>query len=108
MISLFEKMMNVELRVLSISLDVGECRLMTGVLFQKKNATMNELLSQISCPMLLLWGDLDPWMGPSKCDQIKRLYPKASMVRLQAGHCPHDEVPEQVNGALLNFMKSVN
>ncbi|XP_024369572.1 uncharacterized protein [Physcomitrium patens] len=81
-------------------------RLMTRVLFKQTNQTINKLLSQLSCPMLLLWGDLDPWMGSSKCDMIKNLYPKASMVRLQAGHCPHDEMPEQVNKALLDFANS--
>lgn len=30
-------------------------------------------------PMLLLWGDLDPWMGPSECDEIKNLYPRVSI-----------------------------
>jgi len=57
----------------------------------------------LSYPMLLVWGDLDPWMGPSKCDQLKELYLKATMVRLQAGHCSHDEVPEQANKVLLDF-----
>ncbi|KAG0581452.1 hypothetical protein KC19_4G253000 [Ceratodon purpureus] len=82
-------------------------RLMTQVLFKRSNQTINKLVTQISCPVLLLWGDLDPWMGPSKCDQFKKLYPKATIVRLQAGHCPHDEVPEQVNKALLDFANSV-
>lgn len=82
-------------------------RLMTRVLFKRSNRTINKLVSQLKCPVLLLWGDLDPWMGPSKCDQIKSLYPRATIVRLQAGHCPHDEVPEQVNKALLEFANSV-
>ena len=80
---------------------------MTRVLLKRSNQTINKLVAQLSCPMLLLWGDLDPWMGPSKCDQIKNLYPRATIVRLQAGHCPHDEVPEQVNKALLEFANTV-
>jgi len=82
-------------------------RLMTRVLLKRSNQTIDKLVSQLSCPMLLLWGDLDPWMGPSKCDQFKKLYPKATVVRLQAGHCPHDEAPEQVNKALLDFANSI-
>lgn len=27
------------------------------------------------------------------------------VIKLTAGHCPHDEVPEQVNAALLAFME---
>jgi len=83
-------------------------RIMTQVLFKRSDQTVNQLVRRLSCPMLLLWGDLDPWMGPSKCDQFKALYPKATMVRLHAGHCPHDEVPEQANKALLDFANSVN
>jgi hypothetical protein len=31
----------------------------------------------------------------------------AEVVELQAGHCPHDEVPEQVNAALLEWVQRV-
>jgi pimeloyl-ACP methyl ester carboxylesterase len=82
-------------------------RLMTQLVFKSSNLTINQLLDQLSCPLLLLWGDLDPWMGPSKCEQMKKLYPQAEMVHLQAGHCPHDEAPAQVNTALRSFANSV-
>jgi pimeloyl-ACP methyl ester carboxylesterase len=80
---------------------------MTQLVFKSSNLTINQLLDQLSCPLLLLWGDLDPWMGPSKCEQMKKLYPQAEMVHLQAGHCPHDEAPAQVNTALRSFANSV-
>lgn len=82
-------------------------RLMAGYLFQPSDLTLNRLLAKLSCPLLLLWGDLDPWMGASKVDKIKSLYPQSSVVRLQAGHCPHDEAPELVNDALINWMSSL-
>mgnify|MGYP002775916814 CR=1 FL=1 len=81
-------------------------RLMSGYLFQPSELTLNKLLAKLSCPLLLLWGDLDPWMGASKADKIKLLYPQSSIVRLQAGHCPHDEAPELVNNALIEWISS--
>ena len=80
---------------------------MSGYLFQPSELTLNKLLAKVSCPLLLLWGDLDPWMGASKADKIKLLYPQSSIVRLQAGHCPHDEVPELVNKALIEWISSI-
>jgi pimeloyl-ACP methyl ester carboxylesterase len=42
---------------------------------------VDALLKQISVPMLLLWGDLDPWIVPSRAAKIMALYPRwASMV----------------------------
>ncbi|CAN6563186.1 unnamed protein product [Malus baccata var. baccata] len=29
--------------------------------------------SKMSCPLLLVWGDLDPWVGPAKANTIKAL-----------------------------------
>lgn len=68
--------------------------------------TLNRLLEQIKCPLLLLWGFNDPWMGATKADKIMELYPSAKLVRLDAGHCPHDELPEQSNEALIDWVKS--
>jgi hypothetical protein len=35
------------------------------------------------------------------------LYPAADRVDLNAGHCPHDEVPDEVNNAILKFVQTV-
>ena len=74
----------------------------------QRKYTLDSLLSQLSCPLLLLWGDLDPWVGPTKAIKIKEFYPNTTVVNLQAGHCPHDEVPELVNSALLEWLSSLN
>ncbi|KAK6125664.1 hypothetical protein DH2020_040590 [Rehmannia glutinosa] len=50
---------------------------------------------------------LDPWVGPAKALRIKEFYPQTSIVNLQAGHCPHDEVPELVNKALLDWLPTL-
>ncbi|KNA06238.1 hypothetical protein SOVF_182460 [Spinacia oleracea] len=74
----------------------------------ERKYTLDSLLSKLSCPLLLIWGDLDPWVGPNKAKQIKEFYPSTTVVNLQAGHCPHDEVPELVNTALLDWLSNLN
>ena len=80
---------------------------MTGFMLNPSKYTLDSVLSELSCPLLLLWGDLDPWVGPAKADRIKKFYPKTTLVNLQAGHCPHDEIPEPVNRALLDWLSTL-
>ncbi|GAA0149353.1 hypothetical protein Leryth_002525 [Lithospermum erythrorhizon] len=82
-------------------------RLMTRFISNQRKYTLNSVLSKLSSPLLLIWGDLDPWVGPAKAMSIKAFYPNTSVVNLQAGHCPHDEVPEKVNEALLDWLSTV-
>jgi pimeloyl-ACP methyl ester carboxylesterase len=57
-----------------------------------------DLLPQLSCPALVLWGTKDPWepieLGWefAQYDKVEHFIPLEG-----AGHCPQDEVPEQVN-----------
>ncbi|CAM9670489.1 unnamed protein product [Chrysoparadoxa australica] len=69
--------------------------------------TVNTLLKDFESPLLLLWGEKDPWIGPNTASSIMGLYPSAQKVSLDAGHCPHDEIPEQVNTALLKWLKEI-
>ncbi|KAM7250796.1 hypothetical protein ACFE04_022679 [Oxalis oulophora] len=82
-------------------------RLMTRFMTNQSKYTLDSVLSKLSIPLLLVWGDLDPWVGPAKANQIKAFYPNTTVVNLQAGHCPHDEVPELVNKALLDWLPTV-
>eukprot|EP00262_Sarcandra_glabra_P011141 TRINITY_DN26863_c0_g1_i1.p1 TRINITY_DN26863_c0_g1~~TRINITY_DN26863_c0_g1_i1.p1 ORF type:complete len:375 (+),score=50.53 TRINITY_DN26863_c0_g1_i1:143-1267(+) len=82
-------------------------RLMTRFMLNQTQYTLDSVLCKLSCPLLLLWGDLDPWVGPAKANRIKEFYPNTSLVNLQAGHCPHDEVPELANRALFDWLSSL-
>jgi pimeloyl-ACP methyl ester carboxylesterase len=55
---------------------------------------------------LLLWGIRDPWINAAgRRAAFQRHAPAATTeVVLEAGHCPHDEVPDQVNAALLEWI----
>jgi len=57
----------------------------------------------------LLWGSKDPWMNtPKKRNLYKKYTPEnTTEVILNAGHCPHDEIPEEVNNHLVNWLSSL-
>jgi pimeloyl-ACP methyl ester carboxylesterase len=75
-------------------------RVITG-----SGSSINRLLKKIDdVPLLLLWGDNDPWIRPATADRVMSLYPRAERIRLPAGHCPHDDTPELVNEALLAWL----
>lgn len=65
------------------------------------NYLINELYGG---PVLVLQGALDPLNdAQSRARQITDACPTAQCVLLQAGHCPHDEVPDLVNAELERF-----
>jgi pimeloyl-ACP methyl ester carboxylesterase len=64
----------------------------------------DDLLENLDCPLLLCWGEYDPWIRPAAADKIQALKPSCTRVSIEAGHCPHDESPEAVNNAIRDFM----
>jgi pimeloyl-ACP methyl ester carboxylesterase len=63
------------------------------------------LLRQLKCPLLLLWGEADPWMNAKeRSGKFRQYYPQLQEYFLRAGHCPHDEVPGQVNSLLRDWV----
>eukprot|EP00535_Pseudo-nitzschia_heimii_P007852 CAMPEP_0197174068 /NCGR_PEP_ID=MMETSP1423-20130617/753_1 /TAXON_ID=476441 /ORGANISM="Pseudo-nitzschia heimii, Strain UNC1101" /LENGTH=359 /DNA_ID=CAMNT_0042622963 /DNA_START=68 /DNA_END=1147 /DNA_ORIENTATION=+ len=67
----------------------------------------DDLLERTDCPILLCWGESDPWIVSATADRIQRLKPSCERVSIDAGHCPHDEQPEAVNDAIRDFMLSL-
>jgi pimeloyl-ACP methyl ester carboxylesterase len=69
---------------------------------------VDDLLEQVEAPILLCWGEFDPWIRPEAADKILKLKPGAIRVSIEAGHCPHDEAPDAVNTSIRNFMRRVS
>lgn len=65
-----------------------------------------ELLPQLQCPAIILWGEEDPWepieLGRdfAKFPTVEKFIPLESL-----GHCPQDEAPELVNPILQEWIK---
>lgn len=82
---------------------------------------VDDILKTLECPLLLAWGESDPWIVSARADQMEMLHAKfhgdnvggengsrwIKRVSIDAGHCPHDEAPEAVNDAILGFMEEV-
>ena len=70
---------------------------------------LDELFKKLTSPLLLLWGSKDPWMNtPKKRDLYKKFTPEnTTEIILDAGHCPHDEVPELVNKNILDWLEKL-
>ena len=69
---------------------------------------VDDLLERLEAPLALVWGEYDPWIRPQAADKIQALYPAAQRMSIDAGHCPHDEAPDEVNKALRDFLEQVN
>ena len=79
-------------------------------------AYVDDILQSMSCPVLLCWGEQDPWIKSATADRMERLHASfhdgssgrwMKRISIDAGHCPHDENPDDVNKAILEFVKEV-
>ena len=88
------------------SLDPGAFGVFRTVFDIPRGQPLDELFAQLTCPLLLIWGIRDPWINAAgRRAAFQRHAPAATTeVVLEAGHCPHDEVPDPVNAALLEWM----
>ena len=72
---------------------------------------IDELVEELKVPLLLLWGESDPWIVSKLGDKLeacaKGLGKDVKRVSVNAGHCPQDEEPEGVNTALLEFAREL-
>lgn len=67
--------------------------------------SVKAILPTLNIPILLLWGRQDRMIPPQLARQFAELNPNLELVELEnAGHCPHDECPDQVNAILLNWL----
>ena len=91
------------------SCDPGAFGVFRTVFDIPRGQPLDELFAELSAPLLLLWGIRDPWINAAgRRASFQRHAPQATTeVVLEAGHCPHDEVPAQVNAALLEWLQQL-
>ena len=90
------------------SLDPGAFGVFRTVFDIPRGQPLDQLFARLACPLLLVWGIRDPWINAAgRRAAFQRYAPAATReVVLEAGHCPHDEVPDQVNTALLEWLEA--
>ncbi len=93
------------------SCDPGAQKVFASVLTAPAGKTPGELLENLSLPLLVTWGDKDPWTPVAGAKIYQDLANSNPDVQFQiipnAGHCPHDENPEVVNAQILNWLASL-
>lgn len=83
------------------SQDAGAADVFLAFVTYSQGPLAEELLPQVQCPVLILWGEADPW-EPMALGQAWANYPTVEdFIPLPGvGHCPQDEAPELVNPLL--------
>ena len=91
------------------SCDVGAAAVFNSVFKTPQGEKVDVLLSQMTCPLLILWGEKDPWIkARDRGNKFREYYPQLKEYYLDAGHCPHDEIPEQVNTLISEWVSSIS
>ena len=61
----------------------------------------------IDCPVLVIWGDRDRYLGRELADPPRRFVPNARVVHVpEANHWVQNVAPAEVNALLLDFVRS--
>jgi pimeloyl-ACP methyl ester carboxylesterase len=90
------------------SCDVGAAQVFGAVFKNPQGEKIDTLLAQLQHPLLLLWGEADPWMRSSdRGAKFRQHYPTLTEYYLKAGHCPHDEIPDQVNQLIRDWLRNL-
>ncbi|KAL4435621.1 hypothetical protein ABPG77_002584 [Micractinium sp. CCAP 211/92] len=86
--------------------DPGALGVFRSVFYLPPPRALNYLVAdKFGGPALVLQGIKDPLNNAKlRAQELRRFCPNVEVVELDAGHCPHDEVPELVNSHLLRFI----
>ena len=66
-----------------------------------------DLFEKIKIPIQLIWGDKDPWESLDEAIFWKEKFQNIKSLDIikGAGHCPHDEKPEETNNLICKFIQ---
>ncbi|KAK6146284.1 hypothetical protein DH2020_020153 [Rehmannia glutinosa] len=91
--------------ILDPGLDPGAADVFLEFICYSEGPLPEELLPQVKCPVLVVWGDKDPWepidlgMAYAEFDSVEDF-----VVLPNVGHCPQDEAPHLVNSLVTSFV----
>ncbi|MCM0590047.1 MAG: alpha/beta fold hydrolase [Gloeotrichia echinulata CP02] len=89
--------------------DKGAIDVFVSVFSTPQGEKVDVLLQQLTCPLLMLWGEADPWMNcRERSQKFRQYYPQLQEYFLGAGHCPHDEIPDQVNSLVRDWVLKIH
>ncbi|MCU0549015.1 MAG: alpha/beta fold hydrolase [Leptolyngbya sp. Prado105] len=85
----------------------GAQRVFASVLMAPPGPKPTELLPKIQSPLLVIWGEADPWTpisGSKIYQSLVHTQPVKFVSIPNTGHCPHDERPEIVNDLIIQWL----
>ncbi|MDX2216958.1 MAG: alpha/beta fold hydrolase [Oculatellaceae cyanobacterium bins.114] len=91
------------------SCDPGAQKVFASILTAPPGPSPAELLPRVQQPLLVLWGDADPWTpiaGATVYSNLAKTEPDRVQFKIipNAGHCPHDECPQLVNQLIIEWL----
>lgn len=87
------------------SCDPGAAQVFASVFKTPQGEAVDHLLERLQSPLLVLWGEHDPWMkARERGEKFRQFYPSLTEHYLNSGHCPHDDTPELVNPLLQTWL----
>ncbi|NJR66268.1 MAG: alpha/beta fold hydrolase [Leptolyngbyaceae cyanobacterium CRU_2_3] len=91
------------------SCDPGAQKVFASILTAPPGPRTEELLPRITQPLLVLWGEADPWTPITGSKAYQALVEQGKPVTFvpipNTGHCPHDERPAVVNAEILKWLE---
>jgi pimeloyl-ACP methyl ester carboxylesterase len=82
------------------------CAILKAMTSAQFGPSVKAVLPTLKLPMLLIWGQQDRMVPPVFADHFASYNPNLQLLKLDnAGHCPHDECPEEVNQAILDWIE---
>lgn len=92
--------------ILTPGLEPGAVKVFLDFLSYSGGPLPEELLPKITVPVLIGWGDQDPWEPIELGRAYSQFESVEDFVTLPgAGHCPMDEAPHLVNPLIVNFVE---
>ncbi|KAL0358446.1 UNVERIFIED_CONTAM: putative aminoacrylate hydrolase RutD [Sesamum angustifolium] len=91
--------------ILEPGLDPGAADVFLEFICYSEGPLPEELLPQVKCPVLVAWGDKDPW-EPIELGKAYAQFDTVEdfVVLPNVGHCPQDEAPHLVNPVITSFV----
>ncbi|MEO1093433.1 MAG: alpha/beta fold hydrolase [Cyanobacteria bacterium J06638_28] len=95
--------------------DPGAQKVFASIVTAPPGPKPTVLLPRIHQPLLVLWGENDPWTPIKGADVYRNLsnQPEAQPAVTfhaipETGHCPHDERPEVVNPLIIDWLQTLS
>lgn len=94
------------------SCDPGAQQVFASILTAPPGPAPEELLPKLKQALLVIWGANDPWTPITGAKIYEDAGNNGKDIKIvpiaNAGHCPHDEVPDIVNAAIIDWLAQKN